>query len=111
LVPVAGRRFGETDVTGDYERFWSTAPEKVDHPYRVPIVEALLWIGEPLSAIELVDVLDGYLTMWDATYHLHALEGLDVVEPISPDASREPKRDDGFDVPYRLKVQEPDEDG
>jgi hypothetical protein len=62
------------------ERFWSTLPKKVLHPVRVPIVEALWWIGEPLSAIALVDVLDGFAS-----------------------------RNDLFDVPYQLKDRNPGE--
>jgi hypothetical protein len=88
------------DASGDgYEEFWSTLPEKVQHPVRVPIIEALWWIGEPLSAITLVDVLDGFLSMWEAAHHLRALEALDVVEPL--DSS--PSRNDLLDLPYRLK--------
>jgi hypothetical protein len=82
-----------------YEEFWSTLPEKVQHPVRVPIIEALWWIGEPLSAIALVDSFDGLLSMWEAAHHLHVLEELDAVEPLDSGASR----NDLFDLPYRLK--------
>jgi Helix-turn-helix domain len=98
-------------VSDDYARIWSTLPEKVEHPYRVPIVEALLWTDEPLSAIALVDVLDGYVSMWEAAHHLRALEALDVVEPAPPGAGGGPRRDDLFDVPYRLKGREANQDG
>lgn len=87
----------------DYEEFWSTLPEKVLHPLRVPIVEALWRIGEPLSAIALVDVLDGFLGMWDIAHHLRVLDELDVAEPSPVDADSGASRPDLFDVPYRLK--------
>lgn len=86
-----------------YEEFWSTLPEKVLHPVRVPIIEALWWIGEPLSAIALVDVLDGLLSMWEAARHLRVLDALDVVEPSPVDADSGTSREDLFDTPYRLK--------
>lgn len=65
------------------------------------MLEALWWIGEPLSAIELVDVLDGYLTMWEAKDHLEVLKGLEVVEPTS--ASQSDKQASDFRVPYSIK--------
>jgi hypothetical protein len=85
-----------------YGEFWSALPEKVLHPLRVPIIEALWWIGEPLSAIALVDVLDGFMSMGDAAHHLRVLDALDVVELVPVDADSGPSRDDFFDVPYRL---------
>lgn len=90
-------------MSGDCQEFWSTLPEKVLHSVRVPIVEALWWIGEPLSAIALVDVLDGYLSMWEAVYHLRVLEALDVVEPSSVVTDSGASGEDRFDLPYRLK--------
>lgn len=51
-------------MSGKREELWSILPEKAHHPTREPMLEALWWIGEPLSAIDLVDVFDGFLTMW-----------------------------------------------
>jgi hypothetical protein len=90
-------------VNSDREEFWSTLPEKVRHPVRVPVVEALWWIGEPLSSVDMVDVLDGFLTMWEAAHHLQALEALDVVEPVS-DAGE--GRRGPLDIPFRLRERE-----
>jgi hypothetical protein len=72
-------------MSNDCEEVWSTLPEWALHAARVPIVEALQWIGEPLSAIELVDVLDGYLSVWELAYHLRVLDALDVVERSTVD--------------------------
>ena len=90
-------------MSGDWQEFWSTLPEKVRHPVRVLVVEALWWIDESLSARALVDILDGDITMWDAAHHLQALEELDVVEPSPVVTDGGPSRDDFFDAPYRLK--------
>lgn len=86
----------------DGEEFWSIVPDKGFHPIRVPMIEALLWIGEPLSAIGLVDVLDGFLTMWEAAHHLQLLEALDLVEPTSAGSSDKGK-ESVFEVSFQLK--------
>jgi hypothetical protein len=91
------------------EEFWSILPKKVLHPVRVPIIEALWWIGEPLSAIALVDVLDGFLSMQEAAHHLRFLDALDVVEPAPVDTDSATSRNDLFDVPYQLKDRSSDE--
>jgi len=90
-------------MSSEYDEFWSSVPEKVLHPIRVPILEALWWIGEPLSAIGLVDVLDGYLTMWEAAHHLETLETLGVVEPVSTGQPGKRKKQH-FEVQYRLRT-------
>lgn len=87
----------------DYEEFWSTLPASVEHPVREPIIEALWWVGQPLSAIELVDVLDGSLSMWEAEYHLRVLDALGVAELSPVDTNRRTSRNDLFGDPYRLK--------
>jgi len=90
-------------MSSNDEEFWSNLPEKVLHPVRVPIIEALWRIGEPLSAVALVDVLDGFLSVWETAHHLRVLERLDVVEPSPVDADSGASRTGAFDVPYRLK--------
>ena len=91
-------------MDSDRDEFWAALPEKALHPLRVPIVEALRWIGEPLSAIGVVDVLDGHMSMSDADHHLGALTALGVTEPAPVEAHSRKRRDDLFDVPYRLKA-------
>lgn len=90
-------------MSNGYEEFWSALPEKALHPARVTIMEALWWIGEPLSAIALVDVFDGCLSMWEVAHHLRALDALDVAEPSPVATGSSPLRNDHLDVPYRLK--------
>lgn len=90
-------------MSGDCEDFWITVPDKAVHPTRVPILEAMLWIGEPLSPINIVDVLDGPVSMWEATHHFSVLETLGVVEPAEAETGGEQPRKDGFDAAYRLK--------
>lgn len=89
-------------MTREGDDFWDALGDHALDPIRVPILEALWRIGEPLSAIGLVDVLDGFLTTWEANHHLQVLETLGVVEPTSADQPG--KQASAFDVPYRLKT-------
>jgi hypothetical protein len=82
----------------DRDDLWDARGDHLD-PMQVPMLEALWRIGEPLSAICMVDVLDGYLSMWEAADHLEALQELDIVEPASSESSGD------FGVPYRLKTR------
>lgn len=97
-------------MTADFEELWRGLPAKVDHPYRVAIIEALRWIGEPLSAIGVVDALDGYMSMWNAAFHLEALERLGVVERVA--GAGEPQaHEERFDVSFRLARRGAGSDG
>ncbi len=93
-----------------FEEFWSNIPEEEMQPTRVKILEALRRIGRPLSARQLVDVLDGDVSMWEAERQLRVLEGLGVVKPAEDSSSEEKAGEDDFDVPYRLEDQDPDEE-
>lgn len=86
------------------QAFWAAVPPKARHPVRVPILEAFRWIGEPLSAIDLVDLFDGQdITMWGAAHQLRVLETLGVVRRYPE--GREPGTRRGiFDLPYRLTI-------
>lgn len=97
-------------MNDDYQEFWRFVPKNADHPLRVPILEAFRWIGEPLTAIGLVDVFDGQnLTMWEAAHHLRVLETLHVLEPDPAETRRGVSRYSLFYVPYRLRTWKPDE--
>lgn len=81
--------------------FWDALGDHLD-PIQVLMLEALWRIGEPLSAIGMVDVLDGYLSIWEAADHLEALRALGILEPTLADQPSKQASD--FDVPYRLKT-------
>ena len=86
-------------MTREDDDFWDALEDHLD-PIQVPMLEALRRIGEPLSAIGMVNVLDGYLSMWEAADHLEALQALGIVESISADQPG--KQASEFDVPYCL---------
>jgi hypothetical protein len=89
-------------MSAKIEKFWAALPPKVLHPRRVPILEALRCIGEPLSAVMVVDVLEGDLTMWDAVAHLDALVRLGVLGRGERDPQAPVLREDRFDLLYFL---------
>lgn len=89
-------------MTREGDDFWDALDDHAPDPIQVPMLEALRRIGEPLSAVGMVDVLDGYLSMWEAADHLEALRALGVVEPIPTDPSSNQNSD--FEVPYRLRA-------
>lgn len=74
---------------GDGQSFeWDALVPRVVHPLKVAIVEALLWIGEPLSAKELDRVFDEEWGLSLVAYHLRKLAALGVVEPVRRQAVR-----------------------
>ncbi len=81
---------------------WGARGDRALDPTQVAMLEALRRIGEPLSAIDIVDVLDGYLSMWEAADHLEALQALGTAEAVSADQPGKQASD--FEVPYRLRT-------
>jgi DNA-binding transcriptional ArsR family regulator len=61
---------------------WGTLVSRIVHPAQVAIVEALLYMGQPLSATELRDLFnepeDYYLSL--VSYHLKKLHEVGVLE-------------------------------
>jgi hypothetical protein len=72
-----------TAMNPDRAALWPTLPEEAHQSVNVMLIEALWWIGEPLSARTMVDVLDGEVSMWEAGRHLRCLEALGVGRAIS----------------------------
>jgi hypothetical protein len=60
---------------------WESLVASTIHPVKVAIVEALLWVHEPLSATELAEIFGHDDYNFDVVlYHLRALVKLDVIE-------------------------------
>lgn len=70
---------------------------RVLHPAEVQIVEALLWIGQPLSAGDLSEVFDGRLSWVVVCRHVRHLTMLGALEVEEAPAIRE-----FTDIRYRL---------
>ncbi|HEY7455878.1 MAG TPA: hypothetical protein VH703_01275 [Solirubrobacterales bacterium] len=91
-------------VNDSHEDIWDAVPDVALHPVRVAVIEAFRWTEEPLSAIGLVDVLDGFVCTSEAAYHLRCLEALDVIEAAPLPVDRPLKRE-AIEAPYRLKAR------
>jgi hypothetical protein len=73
---------------------WEPFLPHLVHPVKVAIVEALLWIGEPLSAVQFGRLLRGAgegCRESNVRYHLKHLAEIGVLEPISTDPERGPR--------------------
>ena len=91
-------------MSWNYDEFWALIPERAFHPHRVPILEAFRCIGEPLSPVMVVDVLEGEVTMWEAVAHLDALVRLGVVRRGRRDPQAPSLREGRFDLFYSLAL-------
>lgn len=61
-------------MLGDEIRFdWADLVPPFVNPLKVTILEAMLWIGEPLAASDLAKVFDGEFQLALLSYHLTKL--------------------------------------
>lgn len=63
------------------EGFWVMLAVRLLHPMQLQIIEAMRWIGRPLSASQLVKVLDGEATLSTVAYHVRRLAELGALKP------------------------------
>lgn len=70
-------------VQGD-ERFdWEALVPLIVHPLKVTIIEAIWWIGEPLSATDLTKVIDEQkFGLSHVSYHLGKLGKIGALEVV-----------------------------
>ena len=61
---------------------WVRLVSSAVHPVKVEIVEALAWIGRPLSANDLEHILEGLHGLSLVSYHLKRLAVLGAVEEV-----------------------------
>lgn len=76
---------GMSTVNGDGPALdWAALVPLTVHPVKVSIIEAIEWIGEPVSATELTDMFEEpeghYLSL--VSYHMGSLVNLGAVEKI-----------------------------
>jgi hypothetical protein len=68
---------------------WACMIERFIHPAKVEIVEALVWIGQPLSGTELRKILGRKrYSLGTLIYHLEALRDIGVVHVAGVRAAR-----------------------
>lgn len=61
---------------------WAALVPRVIHPVRVFLIEALRWMGEPLSASDLTRILDERYELSCISYHVVELAKLKVIEVV-----------------------------
>lgn len=61
---------------------WGALVALVVHPTKVLILEAMLWVGEPLSASELEHLFDEKPSLGSVSYHVRTLAKFGAVEQI-----------------------------
>jgi hypothetical protein len=78
-------------VTGgsDPDQFWWALVVRLLHPVQIQIIEAMLWIDQPLSASALVKIFDGKIRPSTVAYHVLHLSELRALRKVG---KRTPKR-------------------
>jgi hypothetical protein len=62
---------------------WSALVPHVVHPLKVAVVEALSWVGQPLSASDLAKVIDNdRYSLAHVSYHLVKLAEVEALEVV-----------------------------
>ncbi|HYJ22207.1 MAG TPA: hypothetical protein VEW07_09320 [Solirubrobacterales bacterium] len=61
---------------------WGALVPRLVHPMKVTIIEALSWIGEPLSATDFRKLLDGGFSVGFISYHLKGVAKTGVLEMV-----------------------------
>lgn len=71
-------------MKGD-ERFdWERLVPLIVHPLKVTLIEAIEWIGQPLSATDLTKVIDDKkLGLSHVSYHLNRLGNVGALKVVS----------------------------
>lgn len=59
---------------------WAGLVSRIVHPVKVAIIEAVLWVGQPLSATELTAVFDDENSLGVVAHHAKSLADLGVLE-------------------------------
>jgi Helix-turn-helix domain len=67
---------------------WEALVALLIHPVKVSIIEAMDWVGEPLSATDLDRILKGQVGVSLISYHLRKLVELGVLQPVRKETVR-----------------------
>lgn len=76
-------------MSGGECTFWDALPGYLLHETQLWIIEALLWIGGPLSASQLTKAFDGEdVNLSGVSYHFRRLSDLGVLELVGERQTR-----------------------
>lgn len=62
---------------------WAALVPNLVHPVRVAMVEAMCWIGQPLSSTEFRKIFDNEFSVSYLSYHVRELRKMEVMEKVS----------------------------
>ncbi|HWO82441.1 MAG TPA: hypothetical protein VNM38_01460 [Solirubrobacterales bacterium] len=61
---------------------WGALVSRLVHPSKVAIIEAMEWLGVPLSSRELDLIFDEQIGVSNVSYHMRALAGVGAVDVV-----------------------------
>jgi hypothetical protein len=96
---AAAERSALRESTENHFQGWEAYVPHFVHPIKVAIVEALCWMGSPLSAVQLTKFCSGGEESFrepNVRYHLHQLVKVGVLEIVSSSPFTQAGRDDAF---------------
>jgi predicted transcriptional regulator len=67
---------------------WEALVPHIVHPMKVAIIEAMAWIGRPLSASELDKVFDSRFGVSQVSYHVRTLAEAGVIRKVRQEQVR-----------------------
>jgi len=67
---------------------WEALVPLLVHPVKVTIIEAMIWIDQPLSATDLDRILQGEFGVSLLSYHLRKLGELEIIAPVRRETVR-----------------------
>lgn len=76
--------------------WWGELAARVLHPVQVEIIEALRWIDQPLTAIDLLHVLDNKRVGLRIEHHLKRLRRIDALVVVDQEGMQTPIRQRAF---------------
>lgn len=75
-----------TEENGFFD--WSVFVSRLVHPTKVTAIEAMLWIGRPLSATELEKIASANPVLSEFSHHLNTLIDMGLMERVAKCKSR-----------------------
>jgi Helix-turn-helix domain len=72
--------YGKGNNPSDWD--WAMLVPAFVHPTRIQIIEAMLWIGQPMSAAELERIFYGSPGLGSISYHLKTLANASILKCV-----------------------------